>query len=197
MHYLGRLILAPIGMIFVIMKKILHWRTSLSWVLLLLFFNFVTGNRLELLYISGNRLELLYISGNRLELLYISVMENFKAHWSLWLSVGCAFALALKNYFFCFYQQDKSSISRINIRQAIYCCKRLLQGATLAFANKSRWSTTSQKLGFRNFCPITNVVFKKGKFYHSFLFLLFFLFLLRDTADWDRKCLIDLNARKT
>ena len=61
------------------------------------------------------------------------------------------------------YQKDKSSDSKINCRQASNPCKRVFEGAKLAYANKTKGSITSQKLGFRDFWQIANGVFNKGK----------------------------------
>ena len=49
------------------------------------------------------------------------------------------------------YQKDKSSASKVNFRQAGNHCKRVLEAAKLASANKTKESLTSQKLGSRDF----------------------------------------------
>ena len=61
------------------------------------------------------------------------------------------------------YQKDKSSDSKINCRQASNPCKRVFEGAKLAYANKTKGSITSQKLGSRDFWQIANSVLNKGK----------------------------------
>ena len=43
------------------------------------------------------------------------------------------------------------------------CCKSVLEAAKLAYANKTKESITSQKLGSWEFQRITNSVLKKGK----------------------------------
>ena len=64
---------------------------------------------------------------------------------------------------FCLYQKDKSSNSKVKFRQASNCCKRVLEAAKLAYANKTKESITSQKLGSRDFWRIANSVLNKGK----------------------------------
>ena len=61
------------------------------------------------------------------------------------------------------YQKDKSSYSKIKFRQASNCCKSVLEAAKLAYANKTKESITSQKLGSRDFWRIANSVLNKGK----------------------------------
>ena len=65
--------------------------------------------------------------------------------------------------FFDFYQQNKSSESKVKFIQASNCCKRVLKAAKLAYANKTKESITSQKLGSRDFWQITDSVLNKGK----------------------------------
>ena len=61
------------------------------------------------------------------------------------------------------YQQNKSSESKVKFRQASNRCKRILEAAKLAYANKTKESITSQKLGSRDFWRIANSVLNKGK----------------------------------
>ena len=68
-----------------------------------------------------------------------------------------------RNHFFGLYQKDKSSASKIKFRQATNCCKRVLEAAKLAYANKTKKSITSQKLGSHDFLRITNSLLNKGK----------------------------------
>ena len=87
-----------------------------------------------------------------------------KPHSSPWFSAACAATIVHKNYFFCLYQQDKSSESKIKFRQFSNRCKRVLEAAKLAYASKTKESITSQKLGSRDFWRIANSVLNKGKF---------------------------------
>ena len=86
-----------------------------------------------------------------------------KPHSSPWFSAACAAAIVHRNHFFSLYQKDKSSDSNVKFRQASNCCKMVLQAAKLAYANKTKESTTSQKLGSRDSCRIANSVLNKGK----------------------------------
>ena len=61
------------------------------------------------------------------------------------------------------YQKDKSSNSKVKLRQASNHCKRVLKVAKLSYANKTKESITSQKLGCRDFWQIANSVLNKGK----------------------------------
>ena len=86
-----------------------------------------------------------------------------KPHSSPWFSDTCTTAMVHRNDFFCLYQQNKSSESNEKFRQASNCCKRVLQVAKLAYANKTKESFTSQKLGSWNFWRISNNVLNKRK----------------------------------
>ena len=61
------------------------------------------------------------------------------------------------------YQQNKSSESKVEFRRASNHCKRVLETARLACANKTKDSITSQKLGSQDFWHIANSVLNKGK----------------------------------
>ena len=86
-----------------------------------------------------------------------------KPHSSPWFSAACAAAIVHRYHFFCFYQQNKSSESKVKFRQASNRCKRVLEAAKLAYATNTKESITSQKLGFRDFWRIANSVLNKGK----------------------------------
>ena len=86
-----------------------------------------------------------------------------KPHSSPWFSAACVAAIVHRNHFFCFYQREKSSDSKVKFRQASNCCKRVLKAAKLACANKTKESITSQKLGSHDFWQIANSVLNKGK----------------------------------
>ena len=61
-----------------------------------------------------------------------------KSHSSPWFSAACAAAIVHRNHFFRLYQKDKSSASKVKFRQASNHCKRALEAAKLAYANKTR-----------------------------------------------------------
>ena len=69
-----------------------------------------------------------------------------KPHSSPWFSVACAAAILHRNHFFRLYQREKSSDCKVKFRQAINCCKMVLEAAKLTYANKTKESITSQKL---------------------------------------------------
>ena len=85
-----------------------------------------------------------------------------KPHSSPWFSAACAAAIVHRNHFFRLYQREKSSDSKVKFRQASNHCKRVLEAAKLAYANKTE-SITSKKLGSHDFWQIANSVLNKGK----------------------------------
>ena len=86
------------------------------------------------------------------------------------------------NHFFCPYQKDKSSDSKAKFRQASTLCKRVLEAAKLASANKIKASITFQKLGSHDFWRIANSVLNKGKFAISPLFKCCLLHLIKQNC---------------
>ena len=86
-----------------------------------------------------------------------------KPHSFPWFSAACTAAVVYRNHFFCLYQKDKSSYSKVKSRQASNCCKMVLEPAKLAYANKTKRSITSQKIGSQDFWWIANSVLSKGK----------------------------------
>ena len=84
-----------------------------------------------------------------------------KSHSSPWFSAACAAAIVHRNHFFHLHQREKSSDSKF--RQASNHCKRVLEAAKLAYANKTKESIISQKLGSHDFWQIANSVLNKGK----------------------------------
>ena len=61
------------------------------------------------------------------------------------------------------YKKDQSSGSKLKLRQSSSHSKRVFETAKLAFANKTKESITSQKLGSQDFWQIANSVLNKGK----------------------------------
>ena len=95
---------------------------------------------------------------------YISHRKyQVKSHSSPWFSAACAAAIVHRNHFFRLYRREKSCDSKVKFRQASNRCKRVLESAKLAYANKTKDSITSQKLGSRDFWRIANSVLNKGK----------------------------------
>ena len=89
-----------------------------------------------------------------------------KPHSFPWFLAACVVHI---NHFFCLYQKDKSSYSKVKFRQASNRCKRVLEAAKLAYANKTKESITSQKLGSQDFWRIANSVCNWG----NLLYLLY------------------------
>ena len=86
-----------------------------------------------------------------------------KPHSSPRFSAACAAAIVHRNQFFHLCQREKSYDSKVKFRQASNHCKRVLEAAKLAYANKTKESITSQKLGSRDFWGIANSVLNQGK----------------------------------
>ena len=61
------------------------------------------------------------------------------------------------------YQKDKSSGPKVRFRQASNRCKRLLEAAKFAYANKTKESITSQKLGSQDFWQVANSDLNKSR----------------------------------
>ena len=77
--------------------------------------------------------------------------QKYQASLISMVSAACAAAMVHRNDFFRLYQKDKSSDVKVNFRQASSSCKRVLEAAELAYANKTKQSITSQKLGSGTF----------------------------------------------
>ena len=86
-----------------------------------------------------------------------------KPHSSPWFSAACAAAIDHRNHFFCLYEKDKSSDSKVKFRQASNHCKRVIEASQLVFANKTKEPITSQKFVFLDFWGMANRVLNKGK----------------------------------
>ena len=70
-----------------------------------------------------------------IDVLYISHRKyQIKPHSSPWFSAACAAVIVHRNHLFCFYQKDKSSECKIKFRQPSDHCKRVLEAATLTYA---------------------------------------------------------------
>ena len=77
--------------------------------------------------------------------------HHVKLYSSPWLSTACAAAIVHRNHFFHLYQQNKSSESKVQFKQASNCCKRVFEAAKLTYATKTKESITSQKPGSWDF----------------------------------------------
>ena len=93
--------------------------------------------------------------------LYIPRCKHKVKHHSLpWFSATCAAAIIRRNQFFRLYLQNKSSGSKEKFRRADNRCKRVLEAAEVAYANKTKESITSQKLVSQHFWWIANKAYK-------------------------------------
>ena len=61
-----------------------------------------------------------------------------KPHSSPWFSAECAATIVHRNHVFRLYQKDKFAASKVKFRQATNRCKRVLEAAKIAYANKTR-----------------------------------------------------------
>ena len=131
--------------VIVIISEMFHGRICLNSVLLLLLVNFASGFRLKLMHISflvSIRASLTHLHGFHLLLLL---------------------AIVHKNHFLCLYQQNKSSESKVKLKQTSNRCKRVPEAAKLAYANKTKEPIISQKLGSQDFWQIGNSALNKVK----------------------------------
>ena len=70
---------------------------------------------------------------------YIPYREyKVKLQLTPWFSVASAVAIVHRKHFFCLYQKDKSSDSKVKFRQARNCCKKVPEGAKRAFPSKTK-----------------------------------------------------------
>ena len=105
-----------------------------------------------------------FASRFRLELMFISPIKSVRSSVTHpWFSAACAAAIVHRNHFFHLHGKDKSSKSKATFRQASSLCKRVLEAAKRAYANKTKKSINSQKRGSRDFWRIANGVLNKGK----------------------------------
>ena len=83
-----------------------------------------------------------------------------KCHSSSWLSAACADAITHRNIFYRLYQQNKSSESKVKFRQPGNHCKRVVEAAKLAYANKTKISLSDTLISLpRNLALKTFVLF--------------------------------------
>ena len=72
--------------------------------------------------------------------------------------------------FFCLYQHNKSSESKVKFRRASNRCERIPQDAKVGYANKIKAFMTSQKPGSREIWRIAQRILKNGESAILFLF---------------------------
>ena len=115
-----RTILVLIGMVFVMIREMFHGRISLNLVLPAAASEFCVWVQVGIdVYIPHRN-------------------NQVKPHSSPWFSAACPVPIVHRNHFFHLYQKDKSSDSKIKFRQVANPCKRVLESAKLADANKTK-----------------------------------------------------------
>ena len=120
--------MVSVGIIFLIISEMFHGRIFLKSVLLLLLVNFVSVQVGIDVYIPHCKYQV-------------------KPRLSPWFSAAFAVAMVDRNlFFFHLYEQNKSSQSTVKFKHVSTCCKRVLEAAKLAHANKTKQFLTSQKL---------------------------------------------------
>ena len=112
-------ILMLIGMIFMFILELFHARISLNSVMLMLLVNFVSGFTLVLMFIS----------------LIVSVRSSLS---SPWFSGAFGDFIVHRNDFFVCSSRMNFLHLNMNFRNCSNHCKRVLEAAKLAYANKAR-----------------------------------------------------------
>ena len=108
-------------------------------------------------FVSSFELELMYVSHIR-SLISIRSSLTHKQ-----VSGACAAAIVQRNHFCHLHQKDKQQKKdKYKFRQASNHCKRVLQAARIAYANKTE-SIASQKLDSQDFGQIASSVLNKNK----------------------------------
>ena len=112
-------ILVLIGMVFMIIWDLFHGRISLNSLLLLAASGFCESVQVRIdVYIPHRKYQV-------------------KSHSSPWFSAFCTAAIVYWSQFFCLHQKNKSGESKVKFTQASNRCKRILEAAKLAYANKT------------------------------------------------------------
>ena len=83
---------------------------------------------------------------------YIHQCKNqVKPHSSPRFSAACAATIVHRNCLFRLYQKDKSSQSKVKFSLTSNCCKRVLEAAKLAYANKQKKPALPRNLALGTF----------------------------------------------
>ena len=69
-----------------------------------------------------------------------------KPHSSPWFLIARAAAIAHRNHLFLFYQQNKSSASKLEFRKPTNCCKEVFEATKFVYFNKTKEAFTSKRL---------------------------------------------------
>ena len=88
---------------------------------------------------------------------------QLKPHSSPWFTPACAAAIAHRNHFFHQYHRIRSVENLRLFRVSRNHCKRVLDEAKSNFAEATRHSIASQRIGSRDFWRISNSILNRGK----------------------------------
>ena len=83
--------------------------------------------------------------------IFLIVNTRSRPHLSPWFSAASAAPVAHKNHFCRLYKNNNSSKCKVKFRQASNHCRSVFEAAKLGYANKTKESVTSQKLGSHEF----------------------------------------------
>ena len=86
-----------------------------------------------------------------------------KPHSQPWFTPECAAAICQRNFYFHKYQRDRTVRNLSSFKAARRRCKKTLDQARDRYANQTRESISSQKLGSKDFWRICNSVLKRSK----------------------------------
>ena len=130
-----------------------------------------------------------FMSGCRLELMYILLIISIRSN--LTYLDGFQQLVLLPEFieitFYCLYQQNKSSASKVKFRQVSNCWKMVLEAAKLACATKTKRSSLPRNLAHRTFgkLPVVSGFYPSTFVYSRFCSKIQFLYrLLSSLSLW-------------
>ena len=88
---------------------------------------------------------------------------QLKPHSSPWFTPSCAAAIAHRNHYFHRYHRDVTPDNKKLFYDARNHCKRVITEAKSSYAEATRHSIASQRIGSRDFWRICNSVLNRGK----------------------------------
>ena len=123
-----------------------------------------------------------FMSGCRLELMYILLIISIRSN--LTYLDGFQQLVLLPEFieitFYCLYQQNKSSASKVKFRQVSNCWKMVLEAAKLACATKTKRSSLPRNFAHRTFgkLPVVSGFYPSTFVYSHFCSKIQFLYRL-------------------
>ena len=88
---------------------------------------------------------------------------QLKPHSSPWFTPSCAAAIAHRNHYFHRYHRDATPDNKKLFNDSRNHCKRVITEAKSSYAEATRHSIASQRIGSRDFWRICNSVLNRGK----------------------------------